>query len=108
MFKKIFLSALFAVALLLPAGCATLVSPQDRALTQRVNEALGPEYTFTVVPLAVGDRVYLSGEVEQFSDLLAIRQTTLSVPGVKTVLDDDVRVKALTGGSADPDSDGGK
>ncbi len=106
MLKKILLPVLFAGGLLL-AGCATLASPQDRARTQLVNEALGPYYTATVVPLAVGDRVYLSGEVEQFSDLQAIRQAALSVPGVKTVLD-DVKILALEGGDGDPDSDGGK
>ena len=99
--RRFFIVLALAVGLLLPAACATLAPPEDKALTARVYEAIGPEYTRDVTVIAVGNRVYLSGIVEHYSDLQNICGTISNVPGVTTVMDKGVRIRDFIGGGGD-------
>lgn len=80
-----------AVTLLFAAGCAGLQNPHDVALQQKVTQAIG-EYSPSVLVSAAGDRIYLSGELHNFTELQTVLERVRAVPGVHSVMYDDVEL----------------
>ncbi len=100
MLRKLWISTLAALVLLISAGCA-MQNPQDAALQQNVTEALG-EFSPGVYATVAGDRVYLNGDLRNFNDLQTVVRRVQGVRGVHTVMYDDI---VLTEPGSPHDSD---
>ncbi len=85
MTRKLLLSIALLAGLLLPAACATMTAtPEDKALTQKVDAAVKPFYP-DVWSMAVDGTVYLDGTVKTRDEKWNVEKMVRAIPGVKSV-----------------------